>query len=288
MKIGKTFLVIFLALTGWWCFGQLQETNDLSQAASDRASELREEAQQYAYKAIECSVGPQTTSDVVNNSGINICGGKMAVNAKLEFKPIRQIWDICGQGAQGCATADTNNPKVYICQPGSYTGRIVTSSWRTGYTYIEDYCDDVNNTIRHELLHLVYAKLAPDQRQAIASKLGGYHAQYADQLALYPVYEQEDELFARVGADGQAVDDPDLIDLYSQVSAAYGSQRYELYSDLSAKTDSYADSYEQIADDYESSHEMIIGILIVLAIVAICLVIGAIRAYACRDSQSDN
>ena len=161
-----------------------------------------------------------------------------------------------------------------MCAPGStfYERRYAYSTRYWAYYDVNSIsCDEATskNTIRHELLHLIYSDLSSEDRARVYAKLSTYEPIYASQLSGYSSYDRDDELFVRVGADGRHVDDIELVDLYSQVSATYSAQKYDYYGSLASTSDKYVKKY----DDLSNKYSVLLAIVIILLIINACLLI---------------
>ena len=251
----------------------------------------------YKEKKDECSGITQTTSSVVNNAGLSDCGIKLAVET-LQFKSLYEIYHTyCNQGfgmaVYGCAYPLTKS--VYVCSPGTtlYDQRnTYVSRYYIQYQYISYACNDkdIGNTIRHELLHLVYSALSESEQLRVKGMLSSYEAMYANAISSYGLSERDDELFVRVGADGRYIDDIELVDLYAKVSSAYIDQKKEYYGSLVKMTDNYLEKYNNISDDY-STLRVIIVILIIIngcfLIISIILMSKKTNEKKPKDKNSD-
>ena len=233
----------------------------------EKASEDRSN---YTTRKLECSGTANTTSSFVNSAGLTNCGGELAIET-LQIKSLYDIYHTyCNQGfgvaIYGCAYPQTRT--VYVCSPGTtlYDRRnTYISYYYIRYQYISYACNDIDpkNTIRHELLHLVYADLSSEDQERIYAKLSSYEPMYASQLSGYSSYDRDDELFVRVGADGRHVDDIELVDLYSQVSAAYSAQKYDYYESLASTSDKYVKKYDDLSNKYSA---LLVTVIILLTI----------------------
>lgn len=247
----------------------LTQQNTIKQER-EKASEDRSN---YTTRKLECSGTANTTSSFVNSAGLTDCGGDLAVEAKLKIVSLYDIYhNYCNMGfgvaVYGCTIPLTR--QVYVCMPGTtlYDRRnTYVSRYFIQYEYISYACNDVSisNTIRHELLHLIYSDLSSADQERIYAKLSSYEPMYASQLSGYSSYNRDDELFVRVGADGRHVDDIELVDLYSQVSAAYTAQKQQYYGALVGAADKYVKKYDDLSNKYS----------VLLAIVIILLIINA-------------
>ena len=223
----------------------------------ERLSILRDKSV-YQKKRDECTGRANTGNGYVNSSGLTDCGGELA-RKSLNFKSLNDIYRYycySGFGSQvyGCAYSATNT--VYVCMPGTsvYDEKTVYwTYWYRRYQYISYSCNDADakNTIRHELLHLVYSDLSDAEQSRVYSKLKTlYLSAYRDQLSLYSSSEWDDELFARVGADGRPVDDIEIAELYSKVVSAYADQKKSYYGSLVNMTDKYITKYDTLSNNF--------------------------------------
>lgn len=243
----------------------------------------------YADKKFECYGSARTNNSTVNNAGLSSCGGELAVET-LQFKSLYDIYHTyCNQGfgvaIYGCAYPQIRT--VYVCSPGTtlYDRRnTYVSYYYIRYQYISYACNDVDpkNTIRHELLHLVYADLSNEDQARVYTKLSSYEPMYASQLSGYSSYDRDDELFVRVGADGRHVDDIELVDLYSQVSATYSAQKYDYYGSLASTSDKYVKKYDDLSNKYSA----LLVIVIILLIINACFLIYLVSAM--RNMNTKN
>lgn len=229
---------------------------------SEERDRLSMEHATYLAKRDECSGLAQTNNSILNNAGLSSCGGELAT-AHLTFKSLQDINTIyCGrQGVVGCAIPLTRS--VYVCIPGTTYSETI---WPYIYTST---CDDYYKTIRHELLHLVYFDLTPAERLSVAKKLSPYKSAYIGELSGYSSTEHDSELFVRVGADGRPVDDIELIDLYSKVTATYLGQKEKYYGSLADTTSDYVIKYERLSKKYSS----VIAIFVILIIMDIVFLV---------------
>lgn len=224
----------------------------------------------YQKKRDECTGRANTGNDFVNSSGLTDCGGELA-RKSLYFKSLNDIYRYyCysgfGSAVLGCAFPATNT--VYVCIPGTsvYDEKILywTYWYRVSYS-----CDDADakNTIRHELLHLIYSDLSSAEQGMVYSKLKSlYFSVYSNELSQYSASEWDDELFARVGADGRPVNDIELAELYSKVSSAYADQKKSYYGSLVNMTDKYITKYDTLSNNF----------LIIVAVSGVLAVINII------------
>lgn len=234
----------------------------------------------YMQKKYECSGVANTTNAFVNKAGLTNCGGDLAVKASLKIATVNDIYynycSMTGWGVQGCTIPLTG--RVYVCMQG-------TTVYRRVYNIIYYYsCQDMYNTIRHELLHLVYFGLTPSQQQSVVAKLAKYESIYADQLAGYKLSDRDDELFVRVGADGRQVDDIELIDLYAKVSSAYKTQKQKYYGSLADTSDSYSKKYKELSDKY--SVLLAISVIVLIVNLTLLIYVGSKLKSFNKDKKS--
>lgn len=229
----------------------------------------------YTDKKFECYGSARTNNSIVNNAGLSSCGGELAIKS-LHFLPLQNVVQMCGKGkiALGCVVFGT----AYVCSPGS-----TYNYWINRYYYYQYVCNDYYNTIRHELLHLVYSELSGYEQQIVQAKLSDYKAQYASQLAEYSADQQDDELFVRVGADGRRVDDIELIDLYSQVSSTYTAQKYDYYVSLASTSDKYVKKYNELSNSYSA----LLATVIILIIINACFLVYLFTTLKKIDTKSN-
>lgn len=254
-----------IVLLGFIIFQQNEAASESKNISQDRIT--------YIEKKYECSGTAKTNISYVNSAGLTNCGGDLATQS-LHFKTLYDIYHTyCGRGfgvaVFGCAY--TQNKTVYVCIPGTtlYDRRnTYVSYYYIRYQYISYACDDLDpkNTIRHELLHLVYSDLSTSDQARVSAKLSSYEPEYASQLSGYSSYERGDELFVRVGADGRKVDDIELVDLYSKVTSAYTEQKQRYYGSLVSETDKYIKKYEDLSNGYS----VLIVITIMLVVADVC------------------
>ena len=266
------FVLMIIGLSASLAF-LLTQQNTIKQER-EKASEDRSN---YTTRKLECSGTANTTSSFVNSAGLTNCGGKLAVEASLKLTSLNDVnYKYCNttfeRRAYGCANPLTR--KVYVCAPGStfYERRYAYSTRYWAYYDVNSIsCDEATskNTIRHELLHLIYSDLSSEDRARVYAKLSTYEPIYASQLSGYSSYDRDDELFVRVGADGRHVDDIELVDLYSQVSATYSAQKYDYYGSLASTSDKYVKKY----DDLSNKYSVLLAIVIILLIINACLLI---------------
>ena len=284
----KKRLIFILSAVIIGLFGGLIYMNTREKEVLSERDKAISDKKTYIAKKNECSGRISTTSSVVNNSNLTDCGAQMAIDS-LSFRSLYDIYhNNCNSGfgvaVYGCAYPSIK--KVYVCTPGTtlYDRRNTYVSWYyIYYQYISYSCSYSNaqNTIRHELLHLVYADLSYADQQRVSAKLSNYETMYANQLAGYSAAQRDDELFVRVGADGRHVDDIELIDLYSKVSAAYTAQKQSYYGELASMADKYIDKYNNLSGQY-TVWCIIFVVLIVINIIFLIYV-----AYTAKKNKGD-
>ncbi len=271
MKRKSKIVLITLAIAGCifassaTCVQQEDVATERDKAAYDRKA--------YTAKKYECSGTANTTNSYVNNAGLTDCGGEMAVSSNLTMESLYDIYhNYCNKGfgiaVYGCTIPAIR--KIYVCAPG-------TTLYDRQNTYAIRYaCNDVDigNTIRHELLHLVYLDLSTAEQEQVSSKLSKYKTEYASQLLVYSESQRDDELFVRVGADGRQVDDIEIVDLYSKVSSVYVAQKQEYYGRLLSAADEYYDKYDELYNKYSTQRAILIIIAIINAVVLIIVVVS--------------
>lgn len=250
----------------------------------------------YAGKKRECTGKANTTNALVNDAGLTDCGGDLAVDAKLKIVSLSDIYhNYCNVGfgvaVYGCTIPLTR--QVYVCMPGTtlYDRRnTYVSRYFIQYEYISYACNDVSisNTIRHELLHLVYFDLSESERATVNSKLAKYEPQYASEIEPYSSSERAGELFVRVGADERKVDDMQLVDLYSKVSAAYTAQKQEYYKSLENVADEYLEKYEDLSGGYSALRASVIIFLIINIIALVALAFSSRNQLHDKNGSSAN
>ncbi len=268
MKRNKIFLIIIFAMTVGAFLVLVNINSRLEKIAYERDS-VSDDWLHYSSKKDECSGRANTTNYYINNAGLTDCGADLAIEAKTKFVSLSDIYhNYCNMGfgmaVYGCTIPLTR--QVYVCIPGTtlYDERVSYASYYyTEYEYISYACEDVGNTIRHELLHLVYLDLTDSERSAVDSKLAKYESRYASQINSYSSTQRASELFVRVGADGTKVDDIQLADLYSKVSASYTEQKQEYYGTLENTAEEYLDKYNDLYDSYSVFRVLAIIFLIV-------------------------
>jgi hypothetical protein len=276
-------IVIFGMIIGL-CFLRSSIADDSNAVSDERGATVAKKAE-YEGKRTECSGGARTASAMVNSAGVSYCGGEIAVLSNLEIRPLRDIYfSVCNMGfgvaVEGCTDPDTY--KIYVCQQGtSVYDRRTTGVTRyfIYYQTVSYTCEDMNNTIRHELLHVVFLELDSNTQSEVNSKLASYKSQYSSEVSDYSESYQDDELFVRVGADGRSVSDPQLVDLYSQVSEAYVPQREARYASLVATSDQYIAKYEDLMEKYESKNVAVTTFIIINCIILITVIGIAIVRY---------
>lgn len=288
IKNKKIFLIFIVALT-IGAFLSLTNIDSQLEKVSYERENVSDDWLYYAGKKRECTGKANTTSALVNGAGLTDCGGDLAVEAKLKIVSLSDIYhNYCNMGfgvaVYGCTIPLTR--QVYVCMPGTtlYDRRnTYVSRYFIQYEYISYACNDVSisNTIRHELLHLVYFDLSESERATVNSKLAKYEPQYASEIEPYSSSERAGELFVRVGADERKVDDMQLVDLYSKVSAAYTAQKQEYYKSLENVADEYLEKYKDLSGGYSALRVLVI-ILLVANIVALVAL-----AFSSRNQLHD-
>ena len=293
MTISKktTLIILVIALVGQSIFfinakNNYDETNtELFWAKSELAD--------YKTKRDECSGSMQTESYLVNTSGLSKCGYQRA-NSYLIVTPLDTIYYYyCSMGSgvavYGCYVPSRH--RVYACEPGTSVYDVL-SSYSTRYfrhwTYLSYACSEseARNTIRHELLHTVYSNLSSAKQSSVTSKLSRYKSIYASELSQYSISERDDELFARVGADGRPINDIELIDLYSQVVNTYLSQKKSYYAELVDTTSKQVASYSNLLNNYGAMQA--IGIIMIIAnIIVIIFVVKKLKSGSNNDSDHE-
>lgn len=276
----KRMFLIFIAAMTIGAFLSLTNINSQLEKVSYERENVSDDWLYYAGKKRECIGKAKTTNALVNDAGLTDCGGDLAVEAKLKIVSLYDIYhNYCNLGfgvaVYGCTIPLTR--QVYVCMPGTtlYDRRnTYVSRYFIHYEYISYACNDVSisNTIRHELLHLVYLDLSESERAIVNSKLAKYEPQYASEIEPYPSSERASELFVRVGADERKVDDMQLADLYSKVSTAYTAQKQEYYKSLENVADEYLEKYEDLSDGYSALRVLVIILLVVNVVVLAALV----------------
>ena len=288
IKTKKLFLIFIVAMT-IGAFLSLTNINSQLEKISYEKESVSDDWLYYAGKKRECAGKANTTSALVNGAGLTDCGGDLAVEAKLKIVSLSDIYyNYCNMGfgvaVYGCTIPLTR--QVYVCMPGTtlYDRRnTYVSRYFIQYEYISYACNDVSisNTIRHELLHLVYFDLSESERATVNSKLARYEPQYASEIELYSSSERAGELFVRVGADERKVDDIQLVDLYSKVSAAYTAQKQEYYKSLENVADEYLEKYEDLSGGYSALRASVIIFLIINIVTLVAL------AFSSRNHSGD-
>lgn len=253
----KKTIIFLLIVIVVGLFAGLIYTNSRQRTVLSERDKAKADKEYYLSKMEECSGYANTTNYVVNTANLTNCGGSLAVN-RLYVAPLSNIYnnycrDGFGSAVYGCAYKYSKT--VYVCKPG-------TSVYDKKYAYSTRYyiyyrtfsysCSEAQarNTIRHELLHLVYADLSSAERANVNAKLSSYRYLYSSQLAVYPSNERDEELFVRVGADGRYVDDIELIELYSKVSAVYTPQKRSYYNGLAEEADNDINKYTSMSNKY--------------------------------------
>ncbi len=283
MPKSRKCLLYFLVAIIIGLFAGLIYMNARQKEVLLKRDEAKTDKISYIEKKNECSGYIFTSSNVVNSAGLSDCGARMAIDS-LSFESLYNIYhNKCysgfGVAVYGCANPYTK--RVYVCSPGTslYDRRnTYVSRYFIYYKYISYSCDiaKVKNTIRHELLHLVYSDLSYSDKQRVNAKLSSYRPLYASQLASYSPSEHDGELFVRVGADGKQVDDIELAELYSRVSSAYTAQKQKYYSELASVADKYIDEYTNLSTEY-TVFCIIFVILIIINIIVIAILIHSLK-----------
>ena len=193
IKNKKLFLIFITAVT-IGAFLSLININSQLEKTSYGKESVSNDRLYYAGKKRECAGKANTTNALVNGAGLTDCGGDLAVEAKLKIVSLSDIYHhYCNLGfgvaVYGCAVPLTR--QVYVCKPGTtlYDRRnTYVSYYYIQYKYISYARSDVriSNTIRHELLHLVYLDLTETERATVNSKLAKYEPQYASEIEPYP------------------------------------------------------------------------------------------------------
>ena len=284
-KLIVLLVVVIAGLVGGFCYANSRletVTAEHDKAVSDK--------EYYTSKRYECSGTANTTSSTVNSASLTDCGGDMAVQS-LKFKSLSDIYhNYCymGFGAHvyGCTNPITKT--VYVCAPGTsvYDKKFAYSTWYYNYYRVTSYSCSLSqshNTIRHELLHLVYADLSFSEKSKVDNALAPYKSMYASELSLYPATQQDDELFVRVGADGRRVNDIELVDLYSKVSSVYTAQKQSYYRELASTADGYIDKYKGLRDEY--SFFCAIAIIFIILNIGFLIAVMASR-YKVKSKKS--
>lgn len=281
------WLVVILLAVGQ----RIEETRAM---VSEEKAAVIEQKTEYQEKQVECSGGAAADIAAVNKAGVSYCGGEIAMASELEVRPLEDIYfRLCNMGfdkaVEGCMYPETG--KIYVCKQGtSVYNRQVTgvTDYYIYYDIMSYSCDDMNNVIRHELLHVVYNDLDMLAQYNAVKKIESYRAQYTDELALYASHERDEELFVRVGADGRAVKDIELVDMYARVNEEYVAQKEAHYAARVAESDEYIEKYEDILEGYEQTSERL-GLLViingvVLGGVIIILVVCVVRKIKPRKN----
>lgn len=289
IKNKKMFLIFIVAMT-IGAFLLLININSQLEKISYEKESVSDDWLYYAGKKRECTGKANTTNTLVNGAGLTDCGGDLAVEAKLKIVSLSDIYhNYCNMGfgvaVYGCTIPLTR--QVYVCMPGTtlYDRRnTYVSRYYIQYEYISYACNDVSisNTIRHELLHLVYFDLSESERAIVNSKLAKYEPQYASEIEPYSSSERAGELFVRVGADERKVDDMQLVDLYSKVSTAYTAQKQEYYKSLENVADEYIEKYEDLSDRYSALRVLVVILLVVNTVALVAL------AFSLRNQLQNN
>ena len=220
---------IIVALVG--CLGFVL---DQRAKAIDNHNDALADYKEYSEKRDECTGHTSTTSSIVNSAGLTDCGVDLAIDNKLTFTSLYNIYhNYCysGFGAMvyGCYQPDAN--KIYVCTPGT---TLYDRKW---------------------------------------IKLVGYRGSYSTQLAAYSSNQQNGELFVRVGADGRQVDDIELIELYSKVSSTYVAKKQNYYNNLMATTNRYINEYNELSRYYTIMMAILIALISASAIALIAVAI---------------
>ena len=292
----KRMFLIFIAAMTIVAILSLTNINSQLEKVSYERENVSDDWLYYAGKKRECTGKANTTSALVNGAGLTDCGGDLAVEAKLKIVSLSDIYhNYCNMGfgvaVYGCTIPLTR--QVYVCMPGTtlYDRRnTYVSRYFIQYEYISYACNDVSisNTIRHELLHLVYFDLSESERATVNSKLAKYEPQYASEIEPYSSSERAGELFVRVGADERKVDDMQLVDLYSKVSAAYTAQKQEYYKSLENVADEYLEKYEDLSGGYSALRALVIILLIVNIVALVALAFSSRNQLHDKNRSSAN
>lgn len=237
------------------------------QAERDRVSKEKDE---FIVKRGECTEKFVSTNPYWNRANLSECGRILAVDT-LYIKTLSDIYrHYCysgfGVAVYGCADARTNT--VYVCLPGStvYDRRYIGETyWYIYYQNFSYSCDDEDFgvLVRHELLHLVFESLPQDKKDSLINKLEKYRSDYSSELSFYPSSERDGELFVRVGADLRKLNDIELIDIYSKVTAGYADQKKQYYGSLVDMTDKYLTRYSDLLEKYNILMIVIISIAVI-------------------------
>ena len=243
-----------------------------SEVAVNRASRLAD-YRDYVSKRDKCSGNANTTNYLVNNAGLTDCGGDIAVEYNLTVTSLYNVYhyycyDRFGSYVFGCM--DPVAKRIYVCTPGT---TLYDRQWinRRSYYYVSYACNDtdISNTIRHELLHVVYGNLSQIEKADVDAKLFKYKNEYKNELSPYDVNQRNEELFVRVGADGRKVDDIQLINLYSKVSKTYAKEKKSYYDSLAMTASRNIEKYDELNGKYTALLTVIITAIVINAIVII-------------------
>lgn len=180
--------------------------------------------------------------DLANRSRLSECGKKYLANAGAVAAPLRSAMTLCDSGV-GCYSPSSG--KIVVAQASSFNYSVFshydysysTSCGRyycTRYTYRRPVYitrtmsiseAEAQNTVRHEALHAIYAKLSSSERNRVGAALKKYETGYANQLSAYSASNRAEELFVRVGADekklGDSEDERWVNDLYAEITAVH-------------------------------------------------------------------
>lgn len=272
----KKFIIIVLtilisSLTGA-VFAIIPRTEEIH-AERDRVSKERDD---FAKKRDTCTEKFESKYPFVDSLNLTDCGHDLAEKA-LNFETLGDIYrHYCRGAVYGCAYPSENI--VYVCLPGTsvYDRRYIGSIGWYDYYWVFSYsCTSVQsaNTVRHELLHLVFESLPQSKKDALIKKLENYRSEYGDELSEYPSWQRDGELFVRVGADQRKIDDIELIDEYTKVVAAYTNQKKSYYGDLVNMADGYFNRYQDLLQKYTIIQIVIISIAVINFIFLIFVIV---------------
>ena len=211
-------------------------------------------------------------------AGLSDCGKELFDSLSVRILPLSSIYrgacsDEYGETVYGCA--DIENKKIYICESGtSVRDRKMINRYE--YEELSYTCGQNNShdTLRHELLHFVYASLTNEEKSIANSILAkhGYTAEYKDDLSLYSSPERDEELFVRIGVDYHYMKDIELIDMYAKVVRGYAELKKEHYFELANEADQ---QYEEQNDIFTGKiRDFVIAVLpVLLAIIGILTIV---------------
>lgn len=191
----------------------------------------------------KCTEKAYFSDSFLMGAGLSDCGKELFEESSVVILPLSSIYrGVCskeyGEAVYGCA--DTKNKKIYICESGTsvYDRKTIN---RYKYEELSYTCGQNNShdTLRHELLHLVYTSLSVEEKNTVSSILAkhGYANEYSDELSLYPYSERNEELFVRIGVDYHYMEEIELISMYARVVRGYAELKKEHYGNLANEAD---------------------------------------------------